>query len=92
MSKKHIIIAGAGLALWLAETAYFGFNAKPSNGLEATLDLLSTILILWGIIGDILSGVTIQKREIINTQDLRYYDQRGAKEKTEINVPEDAHR
>lgn len=51
-----------GFILWIAETAYFGFNAKPENGLESFLDTVSIILMAWGIIGDILSNVTIIKK------------------------------
>lgn len=51
-----------GFILWIAETAFFGFNSKPENGLESFLDTVSVILMAWGIIGDILSNVTIIKK------------------------------
>jgi hypothetical protein len=59
--NRFTILVFAGLALWIVETAMFGFNDKPGSGQEKMLDQLSMILIWWGIIGDILSGVTVQK-------------------------------
>lgn len=62
VKQKYFAIATFGFVLWLAETAYFGFNATPENNIEKTLDLVSGILIGWGIIGDILSGIEIHKK------------------------------
>lgn len=59
--NKYIAIFLTGFVLWIAETAFFGWNQKPTNGFEAILDVLSTALIIWGIAGDILSGVTFAK-------------------------------
>lgn len=59
--NKYTKILLLGLAVWLAETAYFGFNRMPENGIEGTLDLLSGILIGWGLLGDILTNVEIHK-------------------------------
>lgn len=60
--QKYFVIATVGFILWISETAYFGFNATPENNVEKTLDLLSGLLIGWGIIGDILKGVEIHKK------------------------------
>lgn len=60
--QKYFVIATVGFVLWISETAYFGFNAKPENNIEATLDFISALLIGWGIIGDILKGVEIHKK------------------------------
>lgn len=59
--NKYIAIALAGFVLWIAETAFFGWSERPVNGFEAILDVLSMALIIWGIGGDILSGVTFTK-------------------------------
>ncbi len=61
MNRKHLILITAGAVLWFVETTLFGFNLKPESGFEALLDSVSLILIGWGIIGDILSGLTITK-------------------------------
>lgn len=86
MKTKHLILIGLGVALWLGENIAFGWNAKPESSLEATLDTISLLLVAWGIIGDLLTGVELHKHHTINTQDMNYYDQRGAKEKTNYNV------
>lgn len=59
--NKYFIIATIGFIVWVAETAAFGFNAKPHSGLEAFLDVASTLLLAYGIIGDLLSNVEIHK-------------------------------
>lgn len=85
--SKHIIIGLVGVGIWLIETAFFGFHPKPINGIEGTLDMLSAILIVWGITGDILSGVQVHKNYTFNSEDLHYHDNRGADAKTKLNVP-----
>lgn len=63
MSKhKYMILVVAGFILWIAETAYFGWNRTPETSGEATLDFISGIMIGWGILGDLLRNVTIVKR------------------------------
>lgn len=73
--NKHTAIALIGIALWLAESAYFGWNEKPSGTPEKYLDLLSGVLIVWGIVGDVLRGVTFVKRNTtvnnINTKTVK---------------------
>lgn len=59
--KFHRILALLGLIIWVSETVYFGFNDTPINGWEKTLDFVSMIFIIWGIFGDVLSGITIVK-------------------------------
>ena len=59
--NKYFIILIAGFILWLAETAYFGFNDKPENGLEATLDAATFLMMAYGLIGDLLRNVRITK-------------------------------
>src|SRR5690242_16500526 len=63
----YVLLTFIGLALWIAETAYFGFHDKPQSGIEKMLDTISWVFILWGIIGNIvktaLSGVEYHKHE-----------------------------
>lgn len=79
-------LAILGIVLWFAETAYFGFNDKPENGLEGALDALSFIMIGWGIVGDLLSNLKITKHEYNNyrANKLIYSDQR-TRGKTSLN-------
>jgi len=51
----------AGFILWFAETAYFGFNKTPVNGIEGTLDTAAFLWMGWGIMGDISSNLTFRK-------------------------------
>jgi len=75
---KYVIIALIGIAIWLGENIYFGWNAKPESGAEAGLDLLSQGLFFWGVIGDLFTNVKIVKHyhNITNTKKLTYLDQR----------------
>ena len=59
--NKYITLVLLGFALWLLETAYFGWNMKPKSAVEAILDSVSVMLIAWGIIGDVLNGLLISK-------------------------------
>jgi len=76
--NKYPVIAVIGFMLWLGETWAFGWNAKPQTSGESTLDLISGLLIGWGICGDILRNVKITKNyhNITNTKKLIYQDQR----------------
>ena len=60
--EKYFAIATFGFVLWIAETAFFGFNVKSESTAETLFDFISGILIAWGIIGDILANVTIIKK------------------------------
>lgn len=53
--KKVIykLLAVLGVILWIAETAYFGFNDKPTTGAEKALDFLALYMIVWGAVGDV---------------------------------------
>lgn len=59
--NKYFIILVLGFIAWIAETAYFGFNDKPENGLEATLDVATALMMIYGFVGDLLTNVRIQK-------------------------------
>lgn len=77
--NKFPYIAFLGLAVWLGETAFFGFNSTPENNIEATLDILSFILVAWGVIGDLSRNVQIHKiyqGDVFNSKNFRYYDKR----------------
>lgn len=70
MKRKHAIIIAIGLAVWLAETAAFGWNWKPQSYAEARWDGLGIVIILWGIIGDILAGVQVHKHYNDNSKQI----------------------
>lgn len=59
--SKYFYILVAGFVLWVIETAAFGFNAKPESGLEGFLDTVATIMMLYGVVGDLLTNVEIHK-------------------------------
>lgn len=60
--NKNFYFVIIGITLWISETAFFGWNDKPINGMERVLDVISWLLIFWGIIGDISSGLTYKKQ------------------------------
>lgn len=60
--NKYFFIMTIGFILWFTETAYFGWNGKPSCPLESMADTVAWFLIMWGCIGDLISDVTIIKR------------------------------
>ena len=72
MKYKYTIIGFFGLALWFGETWYFGWNYKAKSVPEMMLDNISTILMIWGIIGDILSNVKLEKSTTINTNNVEF--------------------
>jgi membrane protein DedA with SNARE-associated domain len=49
MKFSHFLIV-AGFTLWIAETAYFGFNLYAVSNAEKFLDNISFALIVVGII------------------------------------------
>ncbi len=92
MKQKYFLIATVGFVIWLVETAYFGWNATPENSIEATFDVLSAVLIAWGIIGDILTNVSVHKTyegDTFNVKNQKYIDARPhgiTNKKTEIKI------
>lgn len=68
--NKYFVVFWIGFIAWIAETAYFGFNSHPKNGMEATADVATTILMVYGIIGDLLRNVRFQKhvKNVTNIQ------------------------
>lgn len=59
--NKYFIILVLGFIGWIAETAYFGFNKTPESGLEGLLDAVFTIMMIYGVIGDLLRNVRVTK-------------------------------
>ena len=83
--SKYFIIALLGLVLWFLETWYFGFNWTAQTGQEKFADTLVTILIVYGLLGDLLKGLVIQKVVNIKTEKLTYTDNGSTLESTEDN-------
>lgn len=90
--NKYFIILILGTVLWLAETAYFGFNDKPENGAEAALDILSFGMIFYGLIGDLLRNVRITKHyhsittNRINTKNVQFEKGQKVQTKQTVNI------
>lgn len=59
--RKYLIIVLIGALTWLTNTWYWGWNLEPINNIERFFDVVAWTLIFWGIIGDILNGVTWHK-------------------------------
>jgi hypothetical protein len=53
MKFSHFLIV-AGLTLWIAETAYFGFNLYAISDVEKFWDRFAFILIIIGLLLDII--------------------------------------
>ena len=51
MKNVNNWIVGVGIVFWLAETWYFGWNAKPRGDAERRCDAFASTLILLGAIG-----------------------------------------
>lgn len=60
-NRGYLVLIIVGFIGWLIETAAFGWNDKPESTLEKVLDFVFLTMIFWGIIGDLLSNVTIVK-------------------------------
>lgn len=60
-NRKYFVILVIGFLGWIAETAYFGFNSTPENGVEGFLDLVFGSMMVYGFIGDLLTNVEIHK-------------------------------
>lgn len=76
--NKYPVIVVIALALWIGESAYFGWNRTAQSPAESFLDLLSGILLFWGIVGDLLRNVRITKtyNNVTNAKKLTILDQR----------------
>jgi len=48
--KFYECLIVVGFIIWLAETAYFGFNVKPINNIEYFFDVFSVSLIFVGVV------------------------------------------
>ncbi len=59
--NKYFIILILGFLLWIAETAYFGFNKTPENAAEGLADVATALMVIYGVIGDLSRNVRITK-------------------------------
>lgn len=59
--NKYFIILVLGFVLWVAETAYFGFNKTPQSGAEGLADTATALMMIYGVIGDLLRNTEIHK-------------------------------
>lgn len=87
--KKHFyaIMVLAGLVLWVSETAYFGFNKHAASPAESMLDTISWFLIVWGSIGNVLSGIEIHKNYQSEKHYENNYDVKG--QNIKFHIPKD---
>lgn len=60
--SKYMILFLIGFAIWIGENIFFGWNDKPESTAEKFLDVISWLFMIWGIIGDLISNVTIVKK------------------------------
>jgi len=58
---KYPYLALVGFLIWFIGTWHGGFSMEPQSNFERLTDFVGPILMVWGIIGDILSGVEIHK-------------------------------
>jgi len=65
MKFKYLYIIALGIVLWILETALFGWNTTAQSAPEMILDVLSWLLIIWGVIGDIADGIHYVKNTIV---------------------------
>lgn len=65
--KKHEILFLVGFTIWIIGSWHGGFQAEPQSNFEGYTDFVGTILMFWGIAGDILNGVQIHKNTNITT-------------------------
>lgn len=67
-TNKYQWFVLGGFIFWFFETGIFGWNQTPINILESVCDVISIIIISWGIIGDVAQHITYKKEYTINTQ------------------------
>ena len=56
---KYDYALWAGLALWLAETAYFGWNMQAGSVQEEVLNTISLILMVYGVVGSWIKSIGV---------------------------------
>jgi hypothetical protein len=47
----------AGIALWFAETAYFGWNQHAQSPMEHMLDTVCLAFVFYGVIGGVVASI-----------------------------------
>ena len=73
IKNSYKLMSAIGFIIWIAETAYFGWNETAQSAAERILDTLSLVLIFWGIFGDIATNLTIKKGTHINAKQATIY-------------------
>lgn len=58
--NKYDWFVVVGLLIWLGETAFFGFNTTAQSGAEKMFDTFSQVLILYGVLCGIATGIKTQ--------------------------------
>lgn len=84
--KFYIGLFLAGLAIQIIEDIIFGWG-NPGHGVAGFMDVVSGIFLIWGLLGDLLSNLTLTKNEThnITTKHLTIEDRRGTDAKTVFN-------
>lgn len=67
MNKYNYILLFCFI-FWIAETWYFGWNMKPLTVYEEMCDRIVTIGFIWGVLGDLFSSITFQKKYSVTLQ------------------------
>jgi hypothetical protein len=68
---KYPLIFLIGFIIWILENIFFGWNHKPESSFEGVMDILSAILIFWGVVGDIVSNLHIHKHTDVNAKEVK---------------------
>lgn len=68
---KYSLMVFIGLILWVAETAFFGFNVEAQSFAEHFLDTISWVFIIWGVLGDLGQNLNIQRITNVHAKEVR---------------------
>ena len=74
-----------GFAVWFTTTAIFGWQIEPKSGVDNMFSTLGTILVGWGILGDLGSNLTFTKATNVKAHRVNI-DIGGAKPSEEITL------
>ena len=56
MTKYDFFFVG-GLLLWLAQTAFFGWNILPVSKMDNVIDYFTYALMAYGVVGGLLNAL-----------------------------------
>jgi len=59
--NNYKTMAIIGMILWLTESWYFGWNIEAVTSAEKYMDTFFSVLVLWGVFGDLSSNMCIIK-------------------------------